>query len=116
VDVVIGTLNNDLGASENHMHNLHAVECAENVRSIQGIPETLLPRGQARKTLMGMARDGYNVYADTPVRIGRKDIEHHWNIWFNGHCYPLEEWLAEFNKGAHCSTEDISLNKHAVPI
>jgi hypothetical protein len=108
VKVLIGSLNYDQGASENHMHNLHDAECAENVRSIQGIPEMLLPKGQARKTLMGMARDGYNVYAEAPIHIGRKNFEQHWNIWFNGQCYPLEEWLAEFNKGAHCLTEEVT--------
>jgi hypothetical protein len=81
------------------MHNLHDVECAENVRSIQDIPEKLLPKGPARKALMGMARDGYDVYAGAPRRVGVSSAERHWNIWFNGHCYPVEEWVAEFDKG-----------------
>jgi hypothetical protein len=110
VKVLIRSVNNDQGASENYMHNLHDGECVENVRSVQGIPEALLPKGPARKTLMGMARDGYNVYADAPTQIGRKDTQKNWNVWFNGHCYPLEEWLAEFNKGGHVITEDATLN------
>jgi hypothetical protein len=91
------------------MHNLHDGDCVENVRSIQGIPESLLPKGPARKTLMGMARDGYNVYADSPLQTGRKDVQKTWNIWFNGYCYPLPEWLAEFNKDGHYITEDATL-------
>lgn len=88
------------------MHNLHEVECAENVRSIQSIPERLLPKGPARKTLMGMARDGYDVYAGATVKSGVNAVEKHWNIWFNRRCYPLEEWVTEFNKGAYGNTED----------
>jgi hypothetical protein len=94
------------------MHNLHDVECAENVRSIQSIPEKLLPKGPARKTLMGMARDGYNVYADAPTKIRVNTVETHWKIWFNGHCYPLQEWVAEFEKGAKCNTEDATLRRN----
>jgi len=91
------------------MHNLHEVECVENVRSIQGVPEKLLPKGIARKTLMGMARDGYNVYAGATLQIKGISAEKHWNIWFNGRSYPLEEWLAEFNRGAQRIAEDAAL-------
>jgi hypothetical protein len=91
------------------MHNLHDVECAENVRSIQSIPEKVLPKGSARKTLMGMARDGYDVYADAPTKIHVNAVETRWNIWFNGRRYPLKEWVAEFEKGAQCNTEGATL-------
>jgi hypothetical protein len=91
------------------MHNLHDVECGENIRSIQSIPEKVLPKGSARKTLTGMARDGYDVYADAPKTFGVYAAEARWNIWFNGHCYPLEEWVAEFEKGAQRNSEDASL-------
>jgi hypothetical protein len=92
------------------MHNLHEVECGENVRSIQDVPEKLLPKGTARKTLMGMARDGYNVYAGAIQYMKGNAAEKHWNIWFNGRCYPLEEWLAEFNKGTYRVAEDAAMN------
>jgi hypothetical protein len=91
------------------MHNLHDVECAENIRSIQSIPEKLLPKGSARKTLMGMARDGYNVYAAAPTQIRVNVATKHWNIWYNGRCYPLEVWVAEFDKGAHSSSQGAAL-------
>jgi hypothetical protein len=91
------------------MHNLHDVECAENVRSIQSIPEKQLPKGPARKTLTGMARDGYDVYAVAPIKSPASAVEPRWNIWFNGHCYPLGEWVAEFEKGAQCYMGDVTL-------
>lgn len=81
------------------MHNLHDAEAAENVKSIRRIPETLLPKGPARMTLVGMARDGYDVYAYTPLQIGVKNSEKRWNVWYNGQRYPLEEWVAEFDRG-----------------
>lgn len=88
------------GASESYMHNLHDGECADNVRSIQSIPKEFLPSGAARRALMGMAQDGYDVYARTPLQVETNDTEKRWDIWFNGQCYPLKQWLAEFNKSA----------------
>ena len=62
-------------SEETDMHHVHTAEAAENVKSIRRIPESLLPNGLARKTLVGMAQDGYDVYAYTPLQIGVKDAE-----------------------------------------
>ena len=53
----------------------HALEIAENLKSLAAIPTDELPEGPARDALIALAASGYEVYAYRPF-----GADHH-NIW-----------------------------------
>jgi hypothetical protein len=74
-------------------------EASQNVQSIRRIPTRLLPNGEARDYLTGIARDGYDCYAYQPAQHpDTPQEERRYNIWINGRRHDITEWLAEFNK------------------
>lgn len=69
------------------IHGAHLKDTPQgNVKSIDRIPEWLLPRGELRRTLHDEAERGEDTYAYTPVRgidsKGRPVGRHsRWNVW-----------------------------------
>ena len=71
----------------------------ENVHSIRMIPKRLLPDGEARNYLTGIAIMGYDCYAYQPAQHpDTPREERRWNLWWNGRRYDIVEWLELYNQ------------------